>query len=274
MPKPTPKQTREHNAFLRRQNVYEKKYQRRFYSWLVKMSKNASSLVSQGDYSPDIDMSGVDRIYKDLYTDITLEEAKLTWEQEPKVKGQKDLIDDLASVLFGVEGNPINIWRRLLNNFITVRISSRITRVQETTRQRISVLIERGIANGDGAEVVARSIRRDQGYNRNRSLAIARTETVTAANQGKYLAAYTSPYRKEKRWLPTKDARTRPSHLAMLDTPWIPLEQNFWLANDDGMLEAALYPCANTMTASNIINCRCDLSTRTVFDNGNPVMKN
>jgi len=145
--------------------------------------------------------------------------------------------------------------------------------VEQTTRDRIAVLIERGIANGDGASEVAKAIRNDRGYNRNRSLAIARTETVTAANQGKYLAAYTSPYEKEKRWLPTVDSRTRASHRAMLDTPWIPLTQDFWLANAKGMLEPAQYPGANTLSASNVVSCRCSLSTRTKFDANGPVLK-
>lgn len=237
------------------------------------MSRSAANQVGEGNFAPELDMSGVDRIYKSLYMDITISEAEIAWGDEPKTKGRKDIIDDLANILIGDVASPINIWRSLLNEFITVRIASRIREVEQTTRDRIAVLIERGIANGDGASEVAKSIREDRGYNRNRSLAIARTETVTAANQGKYLAAYTSPYEKEKRWLPTVDSRTRASHRAMLDTPWIPLEDDFWLANAKGMLEPAQYPCANTMSASNIVNCRCSLSTRTKFDANGPVLK-
>src|SRR5690606_25973572 len=120
----------------------------------------------------------------------------------------------------------------------------------------------------------ARNIRKDRGYNRNRSLAIARTETVTAANQGRYIAALSSPYVQEKKWLPTSDSRTRRSHIEMLDTPYIDMDFSFHIANADGILEPALYPCAPTLTASNSINCRCALVFRNKRDeNGRLIRK-
>ena len=121
---------------------------------------------------------------------------------------------------------------------------------------------------------MARNIRKDRGYNRNRSLAIARTETVTAANQGRYMAALSSPYVQEKKWLPTSDSRTRRSHLEMIDTPYIDMDLSFHIANADGILEPALYPCAPTLSASNSINCRCQLVFRNKRDeNGRLIRK-
>lgn len=234
-------------------------------------------MVDNDSLAPDVSAfiqgDRLDGIYRRLYNKLTIEEAKLSWSEQNPEKKQKDIIDLLAGI-FATDGEPINLWRRLLNDYLTVRIASRIQEVERTTVKRIAVLIERGIADGLGAVEVARTIRNDQGFNRNRSLAIARTETITALNQGKYLAAQSSIYVMEKKWLPTLDSRTRLSHRDMYDRPFIPLNNAFYLANADGVLEEAQYPGDSSMSASNVIQCRCSIMTRAKLDsNGRPIRK-
>lgn len=266
-----------HKQFLRRQRIYENKYKRRFYSYLYGVNKEVANIIEQSGTSVDVDslmqLDKLDKIYRDLYNDVTISEGRIQTAEfdDPKTK---DLIDDLSGILRFGEEQPISIWRRLLNEFLTVRIASRITYVTNTTRERISVLIERGIKEGLGGREVAKLIRDDKGYNRNRSLAIARTETVTATNQGKYLAAISSPYVKLKKWLPTIDNRTRPSHADFIDRPFVDFDQMFFVANADGVLESARYPCDSSLSASNTINCRCTLVFKNKLDsNGNPLRK-
>lgn len=268
MPKPTRYQVVQHNAFLRRQQIHERKYQKQFYRYLASVNYAVAKAIDDNGLNISVDnyldYDKVEAIYKRLYKDVTISEASIQWKDfdfNKEIKN-KDLIDDLVGILSSGESEPISLWRNLLSDFITVRIAGRITEVNSTTRKRIAKLIEQGIAEGLGAEEVARNIRKDRGYNRNRSLAIARTETVTAANQGKFMAALSSPYVQEKKWLPTNDARTRISHLGMLDTPYIDLDLSFHIANASGDLEPALYPCASTMSASNVVNCRCSLVFR------------
>jgi len=255
--------------FDRRQQVYERIYRKKFYRYLTSINNAVARAVIESGFSVDIesfiDSQKLERIYRQLYVRVTIEEGKLSYMQLPGMK-QKDIIDIFASLLSNSDDVPIGIWRRLLNDFLTVRIAGRITEVNNTTRDRLAFLIQFGIDEGLGAEEVARTIRNDQGFNRNRSLAIARTETITAMNQGKYLAAQSSPYVMEKSWSPALDARTRPSHLAMKDAPWRELNQYFWLANDKGMLENAQYPGDSTLSASNVVNCRCSLITRAKKD--------
>lgn len=250
----------QHKDFIKRQKVYENKYRKQYYAYLNSVNNSAATAYINGG-SYDIQHNKLTSIYERLYKDVTINEAEIQWYQfnDPTVKQQKDLIDVFAG-LFAPNTNdvPITLWRSLLNDFLTVRIAGRIAQVEQTTRERIANLIERGIAEGLGAREVAKTIRDDKQFNKNRSLTIARTETVTSANQGRYMAALSSPYLKKKAWLPFADKRTRPTHLAMLDVPFVDMDQLFWLQNmQTGALEGALYPCASTLSAGNSINCRC-----------------
>lgn len=257
----------QHKEFIRRQQVYERKYKKMFYAYLNSVNNSAAKAYIEGNSNYDIQHNKLEFIYRKLYSDVTINEATIQWNQfdDPKVKQQKDLIDALVGV-FADNNNdvPINLWRSLLNDFLTVRIAGRIASVEQTTRERIAVLIERGIAEGLGAREVARTIRDDKDFNSNRALTIARTETVTSANQGKYMSALSSPYVKLKKWLPFADERTRPTHLDFIDRPFVEMDQLFYLQNmQTGALEEARYPCDNTLSAGNSIQCRCII----VFEN-------
>lgn len=262
-----PSLRQQHKEFIRRQKVYENKYKKQFFSWMQLVNNSAARAYADGSMTYDIHHNKLESIYRKLYKDVTITEAEIQWNQfdDPQIKQQKDLIDVFAGV-FAPNSNdvPINLWQSLLNEFLTVRIAGRITKVEQTTRERIAVLIERGIAEGLGAREVAKTIRDDKDFNKNRALAIARTETVTSANQGKYMAALSSPYVKMKKWLPFADKRTRPTHLDFIDRPFVEMDQLFYLQNmQTGALEGALYPCDSRLSAGNSIQCRCII----VFEN-------
>lgn len=255
----------QHKEFIRRQKVYENKYRKQYYAYLQSVNNAAARAYIEGG-SYDIQHSKLTAIYERLYKDVTINEATIQWNQfdDTDTVKTKDLIDVFTG-LFAPNTNdvPINLWRSLLSDFLTVRIAGRISSVEQTTRERIAVLIERGVSEGLGAREVARLIRDDKDFNKNRALTIARTETVTSANQGRYLAALSSPYVKTKSWLAFADKRTRPSHLDMLNRTFVDMEQLFYLANSKGVLEGARYPCDSTLSAENSINCRCCI----VFEN-------
>lgn len=262
-----PSLLQQHKEFIRRQQVYERKYKKQYYAYLQSVNKSAAKAYIDGSVIYDIQHSKLEAIYKRLYNDVTINEAEIQWGQfdDPKLKQQKDLIDVFAG-MFAQNNNdvPINLWRSLLSDFLTVRIAGRIASVEQTTRERIAVLIERGITEGLGAREVAKTIRDDKDFNKNRALTIARTETVTSANQGKYMAALSSPYVKLKKWLPFMDKRTRPTHLDFLNRPFVEMEQLFNLQNmQTGVLESARYPCDSSLSAGNSVNCRCII----VFEN-------
>lgn len=273
MPKPTRKEIQSHKQFLKRQRIYENKYKKKYYSWLKNASNSAAKAYKNGNTNYDINSGRLERIYKQLYKDVTIIEASIQWKDFDVTK-VKDIINVLSGILVAGESEPITLWRSLLNEFITIRIAGRITDVEQTTRKRISVLIERGINEGLGADELAKLIREDFDFNKNRALAIARTETITSANQGKYMAAVSSPFVKLKKWLPTNDKRTRLSHRDYLDRPFVEMEQKFYVANAKGFLEEALFPCDSTLSASNVVNCRCIIVFKNKLDEmGLPIRK-
>lgn len=269
MPKPTNRDIALHRQFLQREKTAERKYERQYYKWIQDCNRAAATAyLNNQDINEAIDNVPVEPIFERLYNELTIREAidqyKLLVPEEAELLQTKDIIDDLAGVLsqFQQPNRLITLWRGLLGEFMNIRISDRITEVTETTKDRVSKLIEQGLNEGEGAEEIARRLRRDTKFSRNRSRAISRTESVRAMNQGKYLAAFSSPYATEKKWLPTIDSRTRPSHADMYDREYIDLEASFWLANAQGMLEQAQYPCDSSLSASNSVNCRCSLLLR------------
>lgn len=267
----------QHRNFLRRISIYEKRYQRQSYRYLASIYANVAKQVEEGNLSPNINTDGIEPLLKRLYLYVSINEARLQWSllNLPKERLEtKDLISDLVGIFSQGSDNLIQVWKGLLNEFILVRIGTRIQEINNTTVNNIRKVIEQSIAEGLGAKETARQIRKQTKYNRNRSLAIARTETVTAANQGKYMAAMSSPYQMIKGWIPAKDDRTRLSHLDMANRDMIDLTAPFWLANADGMLEQAQYPGDDTLSASNVVNCRCSITFEIKRDiNGNILRK-
>jgi len=284
MPKPTRAILLEQTAFERRQNVYEKRYQRQIFTYLRQTYFKIANAVEKGE-NWNISIEPILKVYNKMYTDVILVEAKMEWEKTvvPYLPKKKDIIDDLVRGITGLtDGNVFQIWRELLQQFIQVRTTGRIQRITETTQRKITKIISDGIANGQGNEVIARTIRKEAGaeFNKNRALAIARTEVVTSMNQAKYLSAESSPYVMEKRWSPVfQPKRTRESHIEFFNSDYIPLETEFTVGiyengNRVGE-EQALYPGDLKLSAGNVINCRCSLVTRPMKNaNGGLIRRN
>src|SRR5699024_8461794 len=138
MPKPTRQYLIQQRQFERRQKVYESKYRGRFYKYLISVNKLIAKEIELNGFGVDVSRfikyEDLERIYKSLYNEVTINEADIQYtELEPQEQiKQKDLIDDLIGIL-APESKPISLWRRLLNEFITVRIAGRITEVTDTT---------------------------------------------------------------------------------------------------------------------------------------------
>lgn len=275
MAKLKPSEIVAHRAFLRRQEVQEAKYTPKFYRYLKSVYDTAANQIEKGGVdsylaimAESMHETKLISIYYQLYRSTIMTEAiqqrnELLGEYKPE-KGRKDIIDDLSTPF--TDGNIIKLWRSLTESYLRVRITSRITNVNSTTAKAISKVIEKAISDGVGALETARRVREQTQFNKVRSLAIARTETVSAANQGKYMAALSNELVLEKNWVPTRDDRTRPTHLAMLDHPWIDLDQFFMLDSRKNGIEPGRYPCDGTYSAENVVNCRCSVIFRAKRD--------
>lgn len=249
-----------HRQFLRRAGQHERRYARRFLSVLARQYREAAAaypepyMVNPDDYRP---------VLIQLYTTVLPQEAKVAWDMfvKPLAGDRKDFFDDLMSIL-GVnvpEGEFIRLWRDVSREWLSVNILTKINSIAQTTQRAIAKVIEAAINEGGSIEQISREIRRQsQGeINRNRSVLIARTESISALNKGRRLSMYTSNLLWNKRWVDTPDERTRLSHRAIAQEDWRPLDQEYWLVNGAGGLEPADCPGDPRLSAGNIINCRC-----------------
>lgn len=283
--KPTRQQLREQILFERRQAFFEKKWSKVFRSFFVKSFGNIAKVYEAGgNWRKEIAGDTIEKIYTRLYTEVTLSEAQREWQNnvEPFLDQKKDLIDDLIQGIVRLsEGNIFLIWREILGRFIALRTTGRIMRISEATAKIVTKIIEEGITNGDGEKEIARRIRREgRGeINKNRSLVIARTEVITSLNQGKFMAAESSPFVMEKKWMPVfQPERTRTSHILFFNSDFINLNEHFTVGIFDGKTkigdELAMYPGDLALSARNVINCRCSLITRSKRDiNGRLIRK-
>lgn len=258
-----------------REKAYTRKYYRKIYKLLASTYWTfAKEYEKDQNAILDVKLEDWNDLLTTLYSEIVLTEARIYWKEIDS--GKKDIIDDLVGVITGFSNDePVTLWRSVLSNFLEIRIGQRITEITETTRKHTARVIQKGIDAGLGGREIARLLRKQQEYNKNRALMIARTETITSMNQGSFMAANSKPFVVEKKWSPTIDARTRLSHRQMIDQEWRDLDKPFFVANQKGFLEEGLYPCDNEFTASNIVNCRCRLIYRAKRDeSGRIVLKN
>ncbi len=131
--------------------------------------------------------------------------------------------------------------------------------ISSTTYKRIAKVIADALISGENEEqtkdkIVAYGLAHTEA----RAKTIARTETHAA--QQKIQIESVKELDNElgvtskKRWLPSEDERTRPTHDAMLDHPAIPLTQKFQVG--DSYLD---YPGDINGPPEETINCRCVL---------------
>lgn len=271
-----------HRAFLRRADQYERRYARRFLSVLAKQYREAATTypepytVNPDDYRP---------VLTQLYTTVLPQEAKVAWDMfvKPLAGDRKDFFDDLMAIL-GVnvpEGEFIRLWRDVSREWLSVNILTKINSISQTTQRAIAKVVERAINEGSSIQEISREIRdQSQGeINRNRSVVIARTETISAMNKGRRLSMYSSNLLWNKRWVDTPDERTRLSHRLIAREDWRPLDQEYWLADGNGSVEPADCPGDPRLSPGNIINCRCtevyevqrDAAGRPVRRQGGPI---
>lgn len=275
---PKPNHTKYIKAFNRRQIIYERQYSRQLYNYLRK-TYNTFARELTGDPTAfsqayQVNADELTNILRKIYTNVSLKEAREAYmvfvePYEPKSRlkseglelNKKDFLDTLLGVIQPNNNDGlITLWRRLLGDYVNVRIARRLTLINDTTKKQLIKLVEKGVNEGLGIPEIAKSIRKagSDEINKNRSINIARTESVSAMNQGNYMAAAGSIWKYEKKWSPRLDARTRNSHYEMENKPWIDLQAEFIVRNPKtGENEFAFYPGDHVLSAANIIQCRC-----------------
>lgn len=108
---------------------------------------------------------------------------------------------------------------------------------------------------GESPQELAQRVRNVTGVSPGRALTIARTEVHAAHEAGTYAQALYVDPTATKRWLATKDDKTRPTHAAMLDSPPVPLGGTFTVGGS-----ALRFPGDPEGPPDETINCRCSVA--------------
>jgi uncharacterized protein with gpF-like domain len=140
-----------------------------------------------------------------------------------------------------------------IDQFIRRTVGNKVTGIVGTTKDQIRSVVAAGVGDGIGVDAMARQIRKVMGDEvpRWRSQMIARTESHGASQMGSLSGAATFNFPMMKRWVSTKDARTREDHLTA-NGQAVALTESF---NLDG--SSLAFPGDPTGAADQVINCRC-----------------
>lgn len=151
--------------------------------------------------------------------------------------------------------DPGRLMQEPLKDYLRRYSSAKVKDISQTTRQRLMRHLAEGTEAGETVQQMAKRI--DDLYLDqiipNRSLTIARTETVNAANWAGHKAAADTGEPMEKEWQTNKDGRERDSHRSA-DGQRVPLDQPFTVGGFKMM-----WPGDGTLgaPADEIVNCRC-----------------
>lgn len=160
-------------------------------------------------------------------------------------------------------------WAELMATFFENESSTRITQVDETTRERIRQVLadSQDLPISQRADYIVATLD-DPDFNRSRALMIARTESTTAANQGAYLGSEDADYLTAKQWLAVEDLATRPTHREA-DGQVVGVDELFTVGSSE-----CRYPGEIGLPAAETVNCRCTaVYIPLLSDTGLPILK-
>lgn len=160
--------------------------------------------------------------------------------------------------LFGLKSRPTMGHNQqmidLVNLYFDKEILATAEGITQTTREEIQRILKEANAEGKGITWIAQQM---EDLNKSRALLIARTETVTAANSGGFIAALSVGLMMQKQWLATNDSRTRQDHVIVAGTRIGMLD--YFQVGDNTMLYPGDRTQENGLPTSpkECCNCRC-----------------
>lgn len=174
-----------------------------------------------------------------------------------------DAIQDLALGPIDVSWDPEDAARQ-----VEISLAGRASKMSETTREAVEVLLQRGLNEGQSISEMASAIQQAEAFSPSRALRIARTEATRASNigsQAAYGTAANAGASVKKQWLCARDSATRDEHWA-LDGQVVGVGEQFTVpTSGNGHIS---HPQFVGLTAEGpgsfdtpamVVNCRCTL---------------
>lgn len=120
--------------------------------------------------------------------------------------------------------------------------------VEKTTREELRIALREGLKQGDSIDDIEKRIETVFSMARgHRTERIARTETISASNNGTFSAYKQSKVVDEKQWISTRDEKVRPSHQIDGEKTGI----------DDKFSNGLMFPGDPDGGPGEVCNCRC-----------------
>lgn len=140
-----------------------------------------------------------------------------------------------------------------------IKLVPTLQKHRDEVLKKIRIHITQGIMSGEGYSKIAKALRDDIGMTKAQSQRVARTEAGRAMSQAGLDSAKVAKDNglsgMKKRWLATKDNRTRDTH-RHLDGKAIDIDDNF---HSSGCVGQAPKLFVGVASAKENINCRCKL---------------
>lgn len=257
----TPEQHREiWHLFNRFQKSREAYYGPKINKALKNQVQQFINAKEQGfdDYSAlnRINSAKLYKLLKELYLDagITFGAKHLTYLKRQKARlpiGFNQLLTDL------------------MNNYFLTELLNTVENITSYTRDKIRDIMIAAYATGKSFTEITNELTAT-GFTQSRARLIARTETVTAANQGSMFSVKTTGLKLNKIWISSQDNRTRRrprdkhDHLTM-NGKLVGYNDPFYV---DGEIMYQPGDRKHGATAGNICNCRCAVGFEPVRENG------
>lgn len=171
---------------------------------------------------------------------------------------------------------PIGFSQRmsqLIEQYFNTDILNASEGITDTTKDLIRKVFAEAYEAGLGIDDIISQLRNTE-LSQMRARLIARTETVTAANQGAMFVAKDTGLKLNKVWLATSDNRTRHDH-RMVDGHTVDMDDYFILAGDIKMLQPGDRGGTDGRRATppkEVCNCRCTVLFEPIRENGKLVM--
>lgn len=241
-------------------------YERRFYpeirAMLNREFRKLADKIDVTNYSSDSVLSHmtkepIEKEFVKLYKTIGVAFAKEVY---------KSLKGESMAMIFKQDDHLEDVWLREMENYVKVRAGNKIVSIaaqnRELAKKLIRQILDQSTSEGWGADEVARQIKKTlltDGIEMNkwRALRIARTEIVSASNQGSHIGAQelSKEFPMQKFWIPTYDSRTRDTHMGM--EAQNPKEMDEYFQVGDYQMQV---PGDENGGAEEVINCRCAIA--------------
>jgi hypothetical protein len=261
MPKPTRKEIALANQLDALQRRYERRYEKQIYTALKKQLKPYLDAIKEAPGNVQrfdlITPAPLADVLENLYVIAGVAYADAMYNAiQPPNKATKEQLRAQ--------------WTDFMRRFAVTNLSGLLIDINRTSVNLIERLVKTGLEQGKGILEIAKAIEQSVAtIFTNRSKLIARTEMVKATNTAAMQSAATSDFMYEKKWVPATDQRTRPDHIAMLNSDWIPFNAKFTV----GGIEMDR-PGDASAPASQVCNCRCKVVFRIMRDvDGLPIRK-